>query len=499
MAFSLFGRKEKPDPRRLREGMPVRIPDTTVRGPATATSRQDQRELARRTAEKIDQIESEMISGAGPVEATVPMSPLRAASFGAPLPSRNASFGAPMPSRNASTAQHALPQSGPAPTVKANGSAARSPDAVLPPLEFSTSILLGDTAAGFGGIQVTASALAPELEEAAILYANAQSQAAGATLRAAIDRGQLGVHARQAWLMFFDVLREMGARADFDSLALEYAARFEQSPPPWPERTAEPKPPADQGGAPTIVRFAARLDGAATRQIEQVRRAALGKRPVTVDFTAITEFDPDGVVLACSLLESFPSGGGELVVLGVAQLYEVARAAVEPGRRDASDSGWKLALTALRLLGDQQAFDDLSIEYCVTYEVSPPSWEPMPANVRGAADGAPAPREPRPARHDRDTSTVEGGAFVLHGEITGRIANELAALRDYAKTRSEVIVDCRGLRRLDFVAAGELLNEVVVLASQSKSVLFAEPMPIVEALLVVMGIHEVVEIRRRNI
>ncbi len=487
MAFSLFGRKERPDPRRLREGMPVRIPDTTVRGPSTATSMQDQRELARRTAEKIDQIESEMISGAGPVEATVPMTPLRAASFGAPVPSRNAS-----------TAPHALPQSGPAPTGKANGSAARSPESVLPPLEFSTSVLLGDTAAGFGGIQVTASALAPELEEAAILYANAQSQAAGATLRAAIDRGQLGAHARQAWLMFFDVLREMGARAEFDSLALEYAARFEQSPPPWPERTAEPQPRADRGGAPTIVRFAVRLDGAATRQVEQARRAASAKRPVTIDFTAITEFDPDGAVLACSLLESFASGGAELVVLGAAQLFEVARAAVEPGRRDASDSGWKLALAALRLLGDQQAFDDLSIEYCVTYEVSPPSWEPMPANVRGGADSAPR-REPRPATHDRDTSTVEGGAFVLHGEIAGRIANELAALRDYAETRSEVIVDCRGLRRLDFVAAGELLNEVVVLASQSKSVLFAEPMPIVEALLMVMGIHEVVEIRRRKI
>jgi anti-anti-sigma regulatory factor len=238
-----------------------------------------------------------------------------------------------------------------------------------------------------------------------------------------------------------------------------------------------------------------RLDGAASRQIETARRALAAGRPLTVDFSAIVEFDAEGAMLACSFLDSLAGAQTEVAVLGASRLQEVARAAVESGRRDDSDGGWKLALAALRVLGEQQAFDDLSIDYCVTYEVSPPSWEPMPPNVRIAAVRPEGPKEDV----EHGSATVDGGAFVLCGEIVGRMASDLASLHDYAAARADVIVDCRGLRRLDFVAAGELLNEVVVLASSGKTVLFAEPIPIVEALLVVMGIHEVVEIRRRKV
>ena len=481
--FSLFGRKDKPVARRPREGMPVRIPETTVRGPSTATSAETQRELARRTAAKIDQIESEMISGAPPT---------------APLPASYAPAGL-RAAATPSTDKHA--------TGRGNGSHAGIPHSrseppakgalasVLPDLEYSTSVVLGDTEVGIGGIQVATSALAPELEEAAILYANAQPQAAAATLRSAIERGQLQIHARQAWLMLFDVLQATGERAEFDSRAIQYAARFEQSPPPWREDQADAQRPGRSERARTMVRFPARLDGAASRKIELAQRAVASRQPVTIDFTAIAEFDAEGAALACSLFDGCVDEGVDLAVLGASRLYDVARAAVEPGRRDESDCGWKLALAALRVLGEQQAFDDLSIEFCVTYEVSPPSWEPMPGSVRTEAP----PRSRDEPDVEPDTSSVKGDAFALQGEIVGRMAGDLEALRGYAESRGDVVVDCRALRRLDFVAAGELLNEVVVLASQAKTVLFAEPIPIVEALLVVMGIHEVAEIRRRKI
>ena len=79
------------------------------------------------------------------------------------------------------------------------------------------------------------------------------------------------------------------------------------------------------------------------------------------------------------------------------------------------------------------------------------------------------------------------------------MVTELGLLRAHAADRSEVVIDARGLKRLDFVAAGELLNEVVVLRSAGKPVLIIEPSFIVEALLVVMGIDELAEIRRRKV
>jgi len=142
--------------------------------------------------------------------------------------------------------------------------------------------------------------------------------------------------------------------------------------------------------------------------------------------------------MLCALLDDFAVHGRELVVMGAPRLREIARAAIEPGRRDAGDGGWKLALLALRLLGDKQAFDDLSIDYCVTYEVSPPSWEPMPANVRvaGPGTGSDAARAARAssagAASARSGQVGESGAFALRGEIAGRMAEELVALRGFA-------------------------------------------------------------------
>ena len=49
-------------------------------------------------------------------------------------------------------------------------------------------------------------------------------------------------------------------------------------------------------------------------------------------------------------------------------------------------------MESLRLLGKQQEFEDTSIDYCVTFEVSPPSWEPMPDWIRAEA-AAPADAE----------------------------------------------------------------------------------------------------------
>jgi len=84
---------------------------------------------------------------------------------------------------------------------------------------------------------------------------------------------------------------------------------------------------------------------------------------------------------------------------------------------------------------------------------------------------------------------------VLRGEIVGRAQDVLAALRARAAERAEVVVDCRHLRRLDFVAAGELLNEVVALRTGGKYLVFREVNQMVTALMTVMGLPDLVDVR----
>ena len=526
VVFSLFGRKERSDVRRPRDQAQERGVDTAIRAPTTIGNLTEQREMARRMTAKIDQIESEMINspasvaGSNPaVPVTRPMPQGKPLIPGFPLPVAPPTRVAPVagaPARAPAGPSPRAPapgmpiaplaaraQSGPsfAPAARsALAPAARStltpaPRPALAPLEFSTSMVLGDTRAGLGVVHVNASSVPPEIEEAAILFANGQASACAATLKAAISRGQPDNVAKLAWMMLFDVLQVTGAKVDFESVALDYAARFERSPPTWLEGAAQPAAVARKGSPSLPIVFPARLDASVSRQIEPVRRPGQGRRAVTFDFNAVTSLDAAGAALVLDVVTVLERSGVDLVALGVQRLFEAARAAVEPGRRDEPDSAWHLALLGLRLLGEQQAFEDLAIDYCITYEVSPPSWEPLPTTLGTVA--APVAAVAAPAA--LPAARVEGSMLVLRGELVGRIAQELATLRAYAADRADAVIDCRALRRVDFAAAGELLNEIVALVSAGKTVLFVEPSAIIEALFAVMGIDEVADIRRRRI
>lgn len=466
MVFSLFNRKDKIDPRKPRGPMP-RVPDSTQRGPITEGRVTDQRELARQTAEKIDRIESELLRGLPPAPAN--RSPAAAPAV------------APAPMASGQGLNGVIPPTSPrapsdAPAVHAHAAVEE----------------LGDFPKA-GGILVGGSSLAPEIEEAAILYANGQAPAAIGTLQRMVAAGGASASTRQAFLMLLDLYHVANQRDAFDQCSVAFAARFERSPPMWREdaaRDAEAPPHAPNAVA---IPVGPRLDETFGSRVESIQRAAAARRPVTLDLNGVTSLAPQGATLLVRVIDAFRRAKCELVLAGAPKLFEVARAAVETGRRDTPDSCWMLALEMLRVQGLKSQFDDLSIDFCVTYEVSPPPWEPMPEWVRtDAASGVAGPTDtPEAGKTD--------GPFALRGKITGRMQKEAEALRAYAQSRREVLIDCRELLRLDFVAAGDLLNEVATLRGAGKSVLIIEPSHLVSALMTVMGIHEVAEIRKRPV
>ncbi len=349
---------------------------------------------------------------------------------------------------------------------------------------------LGDTAHA-GEIHISGSNLPPELEEAAILFANGQMPAAEATLRHAITSGSLGSGSQQAWLMLFDIYLNTGQKDAFENMSLDYAAQFELSPPSWRERSKQSSDAAKTAVTGANVLFGASVDANLGKQFEQMKRAAANKKPAVLEFVSVQRIDSAGAAALLHAIETFKSGKHELVIANAAKMFEAAKLNIETGRRDENQSSWMLALEMLRAQGLNQKFDDMSIDYCVTYEVSPPSWEPMPAWVRGDVVQATNTQIVASAE-----AAGEAGAFPMSGEIIGRMQSELASLRVYAQERHDLVIDCRNLSRLDFVAAGELLNEVVTLRNMGKSVVFVEPNYLVLALMKVMGIHELADIRR---
>ena len=225
------------------------------------------------------------------------------------------------------------------------------------------------------------------------MFANGLIEPAEAGLRAAIQSDQLGESAQRGWLMLFELLQQRGDKAGFDSLTIEYVLRFESSPPAWIDYKDDIESCRCIGGrgwstrkrlAPVIVLPEA-IDEGVVKHLEQLKNHSQSHQSITLDSSNVRSIDPVGAELLLRVINAFKRASHELLLQGADQLVTPLRAAVEAGRRDPSDAVWMLLLEVFRLLNRQHDFEETGIQYCITYEVSPPSWEPAPPNLKTRA------------------------------------------------------------------------------------------------------------------
>ena len=197
------------------------------------------------------------------------------------------------------------------------------------------------------------------------------------------------------------------------------------------------------------------------------------------------------------MFAAFQKSNHEVAISGAAELAERLRAAIEVGRRDPSNAVWMLLLEIYRILGRQAAFEETSIDYCVTFEVSPPSWEP--ASPKYMVEDQPAGRSRSPRRGRRATRRSVPIRSRSPASWSARARADLQRLTLVRDHHQHIVVDCARLVRVDFTAAGLLLNWAVGMRGSRKDIEFVRVGHLVAALFVVMGLHEVVPIERRKV
>jgi hypothetical protein len=87
----------------------------------------------------------------------------------------------------------------------------------------------------------------------------------------------------------------------------------------------------------------------------------------------------------------------------------------------------------------------------------------------------------------------------LSGQLVGDIDATLRQLDSQLGTSSLVSVACNKLIRVDFVAAGDLLNWVLAKRGENRSVTFADAHRLVALFFGAMGINENAKVQVRNI
>lgn len=334
----------------------------------------------------------------------------------------------------------------------------------------------------------------PEFEDAAIFFANGDYRGAEASLVGIRDLRTCDAGRIEAWKVLFDLYRAAGWYEPFDNAAIDYAVRFGQSAPLWfslPELSGEAAAPDRTPSAAAAGAWHARSLVTAASLAELQR----GVAPALLDWDAVQDIARDALAPLAALMARWADSGGDIVFHGAGHLGDLLRARTPSGERGVEPAWWRLRLGLLRLQAQADEFELVALDYCVTYEVSPPAWQPPACRFRAAGDAVPldglglaidllgAP--PASASVPPAAEAVPG----LAGHLVGDAASRLLALDEVLEHTGRA-VDCGRLARVDFTAAGSILNWAAAHEAEGHRVQFLQVQRLVAVFFNVIGINE---------
>ncbi len=353
----------------------------------------------------------------------------------------------------------------------------------------------------------------PELEEAAIRFANGDDSGAEVGLLEALRGPANQLEVALSWVAaLLDLYRATGNQEKFDSAVMEFAPRFERLSPVWftiggatsgavdtPAGTAAGKTlVATQGASGAIWDSPVELTGKA---MEALRDAMSSQPPPWhIDWSRLNRIEADAMPLLEGLFESLCAEEVSLRFSGSDQLVQALRMLMPSGDRTVGTRWWGVRLNALRSMHLQDDFELAALDYCVTFEVAPPAWqeprclfesvESLETAVAGASPGAVGVGQRSTANALTGSEGTPALATELRGQVLGDATQALAGLDSAGYTGNRITVSCAGLVRVDFSAAGSILNWVATRQSEGCVVQFRDVHRLVAAFFNVIGINE---------
>ncbi|KIQ34209.1 hypothetical protein RT97_08700 [Variovorax paradoxus] len=359
------------------------------------------------------------------------------------------------------------------------------------------------------------------LEEAVIRFAHGDDAGAEAILLQALASdtppGTDGENDAAAerddsrWRTLFDLYRATGDAAKFAAARMRYAARMKRMGPDWVSleelarsvKAVTASEEAEQGGGDGALadwNSPARLarDGlmSLTRALSQAGSVW------TLDWRALTAIELEAAAPMRVLLTHWADSPVKLRFIGSAQLLAVLAEAAPNNERGTDDIWWQLHLAALRVMHLPDDFELVALNYCITYEVSPPSWQ----DPQGECTALAAPPPSKGSSVWSLLSSAESESFPSHdtgfaalaGDLRGESLSSWQRLDTDLRHTTAPVISCAALLRMDLAAAGTLLSWVRARDANGERVQFVDAHRLIAALFGLVGIadHATVAVRK---
>lgn len=352
--------------------------------------------------------------------------------------------------------------------------------------------ILGDTEMGnwapsAGKIEVDDTAeLGPSLENAALMFAHGNAGAAIAALTHALDTPERTQP--MVWMCLFDLHARNGDRTAFEVLALRFVVQFERSAPAWDELAT------DGTGTTANAQLLARakpksllrgeLTDPQTPVIVLLTEAAKRKDATPprfdldiADLNGVNEIC--GTLLAGSL-SALRRKGSVISFRGLESTLRRLITPLQTGTRSHKGQ-WYLVLELLQWSASTHEFEDRAVDFAITFEISPPSSEPLTVAQRSVLSKLA--EDPLVAQ-----DLLVDDRITWLGELKGPSNPCLKLVASSAVTTNPVVVDMRQVSRIDFVCGGGIANAFTRLMAEAIDVRVIGASPIVQILLQLTGV-----------
>jgi ABC-type transporter Mla MlaB component len=240
--------------------------------------------------------------------------------------------------------------------------------------------------------------------------------------------------------------------------------------------------------------------------------------PWRLDWTRLSAIEPGALPALTKLFYDWAGKTVELRMTAADHLDQLLATGAPTGERTVAPEWWHARMALLRVMSRMDDFELAALNYCVTYEVSPPSWETprctcKTLNADGRTGEGPLPivsslDSPSAAMLDARatdfrSTTMESMLLPpvkveLSGTIIGDLSETLEKLDKQFAGADILSIACGKLVRVDFAAAGTLLNWVSMRHSEGREVQFSGVHRLIAGFFNVVGISEIAQILVRT-
>jgi len=352
--------------------------------------------------------------------------------------------------------------------------------------------------------QMAPSAATSALDDAAIRFAEGDDEGAEAALLQSVAPDGAQADSSDYWRALLDFYRATGDAEKFGAASTRYAQRLKRPGPEWVSlralardaqaalaASAAASGAAGAGHAPPGAAWIspARL---ARENLASLTQALAAAGPEwQIDWRPLQAIAPEAVPPLRALFTHWADSPVQLRFAGAEQLLAVLAQATPMGDRNIDIAWWQLRMAVLRAIHEADMFELAALNYCITYEVTPPPW----ADPRGSyAEIAPA---VQPLGMHGDAAAAPRQAS-LAGELSGHCTDVLARIDRELAQANPLVVSCTALVRVDLEAARALLDWTAGYQDRGLRIEFVDVQRLVAAFFHVVGITDHADVAMRS-